>query len=688
MTQLHYTLIIVLISFHLPVHSQTRWDGGAVSNQWNNALNWSSNSVPTALDDVLLDNSFVSGSYSVVLPPMATHARTITIRPSAGQTIELTLPPTNRETPGLTVSGSGYGLNIHEGGVFRNSSGATVGNAISVRDSIRINNGGLYIHNTSGAHASSVQILSRASGTEEGIFEMDIPSASSTISLSERVFGRLRLRAAAAGGTCNYTAAGTSRAIIRTDFEIQTGVRLRLNYSDTIFVWRDFFLSADTFDLGTTTRSVVLHIRRNFQQSSGSVITESGTGVHEVVFAGTTRQTIAAPGPWLNNVALVKTGHAPLALTTPVSLPFRLSLRSGEIVTTPSSLLTLRSGCAIEADSLAINAVIFGPLRKEQMNNSSFLFPVGSATRMRWLKLEQATGSFTVEYVPSNPRSMSSLLGAGLHHISELEHWNIDASGSSSAAVKLSFIDPNSGGVTDLPSLRVARLVNGIWQNAGNTAVAGNPASDGWVRSDIAAAFSQNSRSFTLASSMQFENPLPVVDLALEAQVKKRSVELTWQMVNKEYEPVEFEVQSSDDGLRFRTFAFVPYDPGQNLYSFTCHPGMFAEYYRVRMKNRFSDIWYESVPVKLSRISSAAVSIYGSNIIGAQIQLYIQSPVDARLTMAVYDMQGGLILLAERRIEAGIRIESFDVQRLKAGMYFIRVLGPGRTNTAFRVLKR
>src|SRR5688500_11279348 len=99
MTHLHYTLLMVFFGLHIPVLSQTRWDGGAFSNQWNNALNWTSNTVPSALDDVVLDNSFITGSYTVVLPPMAAQARTITIRPSAGQTIELTLPPTNHATP-------------------------------------------------------------------------------------------------------------------------------------------------------------------------------------------------------------------------------------------------------------------------------------------------------------------------------------------------------------------------------------------------------------------------------------------------------------------------------------------------------------------------------------------------------------------------------------------------------------
>ena len=41
------------------------WDGGAGTDQWDDALNWTSNAVPTASDYVYLDHTFVAATYTV-----------------------------------------------------------------------------------------------------------------------------------------------------------------------------------------------------------------------------------------------------------------------------------------------------------------------------------------------------------------------------------------------------------------------------------------------------------------------------------------------------------------------------------------------------------------------------------------------------------------------------------------------
>ena len=48
--------------------SQKRWDGGAGDNLWSSRLNWETDSLPVLSDSVLLDNSLISGNYSVILP--------------------------------------------------------------------------------------------------------------------------------------------------------------------------------------------------------------------------------------------------------------------------------------------------------------------------------------------------------------------------------------------------------------------------------------------------------------------------------------------------------------------------------------------------------------------------------------------------------------------------------------------
>ncbi|MBO9573118.1 MAG: hypothetical protein J7497_13080, partial [Chitinophagaceae bacterium] len=231
-----HLLFYILLLISLPVFSQKKWDGGAGTNLWNDPLNWNDNIVPSSSDNIILDNSAVSGNYSVILPVTAVTVKSILIDPSASVQIDLTLPKQNTVVPALTITGPGYGLTINKGGIFRNSSGASSGTPLVVSDSIKINNEGKFIINTPRAHASNIDRISAAPGTEKGIVEFDIPDASTTISLSGRTYGSLVLKSTAWGKTLNYTAAGTSKVIIRSDLEIGDSVNFNLNFSDSILI--------------------------------------------------------------------------------------------------------------------------------------------------------------------------------------------------------------------------------------------------------------------------------------------------------------------------------------------------------------------------------------------------------------------------------------------------------------------
>ena len=647
----------ILLFVSVTCLSQKKWDGEAGSNQWSNALNWTGNTVPTATDNVVLDNSFVPANYSIALPSTAVTVRTITITPLASKAIELTLPATNTLLPGLTITGPGYGLVINSGGTFRNSSGSASGTAVRVTDSIRINNDGRYVHNSSSGHTTSVQTLATIAGTESGIFELDIPSASSTISLSGRTFGKLVLRSSAAGGTCNYTAAGTSRVNIRNTLDIGTGVNFNLNCSDTIFVGGDFIQDGGTFNLGNSTRSVVLCIQQNATQNAGGIITETGTGTQTLLMNGSAFQLVVFRGTISNQVAMVKDGSGVLWSKAPMSLPFRLQLKNGRILTS-QGLITLQAACTIVADTLAANSFIEGPLKKDGLNNQTFLFPVGKSGTMRWLQLKNATGSFTVEYFRSDPEILSNVNGSGIHHISALEYWDVTTTASSSAEVKLSFSNPGSGAITDLSSLRVARLINGTWENAGNSAVSGTPGSDGWVSSIAAGGFSANSKSFALASATGLENPLPLSSIRLKTIQQNGRTEFLW-TIEGDLMPDEIELQRSYDGINYLTINNAKYrSKKQNIYLYSIDTR--NAYYRIKTEsnettNHFSNICF--VPAALNKLT----------------------------TFALFDASGRLIKTFNEYSFSINKVMNNHVSGLKAGVYFVREVNG---NNVFKYIKQ
>ena len=150
------------------------WTGFGGNASWTNSLNWSGNSLPQPTDDVLLDNSELPVSYQVTLPDAAVILKSILISPSPGRDIELVLPASNAIINGLTVTGPGYGIELKAGAIFRNASGLSAGESLSIADSMMIHDGGRYIHQTRASHANNIlRILSTANGTEQGIFDFD-----------------------------------------------------------------------------------------------------------------------------------------------------------------------------------------------------------------------------------------------------------------------------------------------------------------------------------------------------------------------------------------------------------------------------------------------------------------------------------------------------------------------------------
>lgn len=546
--------------------SQVFWDGGGAEGQWSDPLNWSTDLLPGSHDHVVLDNSMFIEDYTIVILE-AVQVLTIRIAPAPGRTIELILPPANREAPGIVATGPGYGLTIGNGGVFRNASGAESGTPVDISDSIKIENGGRYIHNTARSHAANVQVLSRAHGTELGIMEFDIPDASSTLSFSGRSYGTLILKAERAGGSLNYTAAGTNGLTIRGNWVIESGVQLSMNFSDTINVMGDILLNGGTVNLGNTSRSVVVDLKGHLRQSADAVITETGAGVQQVRLSGEGIQEIEMDGEMLNEIAFVKDGSSVARILRPLTLPYRLELREG-VVNTASALLTLGPACRVVADTLSSESYVEGPLKKTGLDESAFTFPVGDGGRMRWLSVTEATGDFLVEYQHDEPLSIAVGVGPGIEHVSALEYWKLGATGPGARArLKLSFYDPHSGGVTRLDDLRVARALNGTWTNAGNEGIGGAAGANGWVTSTAIDVFSSGDEYFSLASAVSNENPLPLSLIDFDAKREGRQVSFAWAVSDADGTEV-FEVERSYDRLNFELIGECLSEKGRRQYTY------------------------------------------------------------------------------------------------------------------------
>ena len=204
--------------------AQKKWDGEGGDDQWSNALNWLPDGVPISSDDVILDNSIISSSYTVQLPAGSVSVSLLTLQiiPSSPATINLILPFANKADPGLAVTGTGDAFILENGATFKNSSGAATGNGILISSVFKIANGGRYIHNTTRGNANIINQLSIAAGTETGIFEFDVPGTTGyTLSLTGNNFGTLVFTAST--GAKSYSGSGASTLTIRGDLIVNSG---------------------------------------------------------------------------------------------------------------------------------------------------------------------------------------------------------------------------------------------------------------------------------------------------------------------------------------------------------------------------------------------------------------------------------------------------------------------------------
>ena len=247
---------------------------------------------------------------------------------------------------------------------------------------------------------------------------------------------------------------------------------------------------------------------------AGSQITASPTGLPAIELNGASIQNVFLQGTLANNIIFRMNNAKGAVLLAPLLLPYQLNLVKGNITTSPSSLLTLQTGCSIAVDSSTANSsFIDGPLRKEGLSAASyFLFPVGKGSVIRWLELKNATGSFTVEFMKDNPRMISSNYSTGIDHISSNDYWTVDAddSPSPSANTELSFANALSSGITDISTLRITQLSGGIWTNRDNIAATGTALASGSVVSESVHVFGPSAKYFALGSTINDQNPLPV----------------------------------------------------------------------------------------------------------------------------------------------------------------------------------
>lgn len=207
--------------------AQKLWDGQATDGLWGTASNWSPDGVPTASDDVLLDDSIVAGGYVVTIDVAAT-ARTVQIgTPANTSTIALWVVSTSTLPLALSIAGDGGpgdDFIVEKSGYWSNystaASGPVVGPFSSSGQTGRVKQGGFFQYGT--------VIDFDASCPADAVFfdegsTVEFWSDASATALPGRTFGNLAFYTLS---PTTFTLTGSEPLVVRDAFTIGSGVTL------------------------------------------------------------------------------------------------------------------------------------------------------------------------------------------------------------------------------------------------------------------------------------------------------------------------------------------------------------------------------------------------------------------------------------------------------------------------------
>jgi len=417
----------------------------------------------------------------------------------------------------------------------------------------------------------------------------------------------------------------------------------------------------------------------NFENETRFIDTGS-----RVRFIGALPQTItiATGDEYFSTLVLNKSAGA-LTLNNPVRIRTSLDLTSGLLNTSnPAGLVTLlASGTTTNASNTSF---VNGPMQK--IGNTNFSFPVGKGAVLRPCGVTgygaaSAASGFIAEYFPISAYTWGIPSEPTINHLSQCEYWTIDRSvGVANPVVELTWLAPNSCGVTLLPDLLVARWDDAvsIWRDRGNGGATGTLGAGVIPTAAIQSLFnaSPGPTPWTLASTTS-ENPLPISLVQFNATPDGEVVRLEW-VTASERDNAYFTIERSKDGTNFEPVMDVPGAMNStstlNYTELDREPYSGLSYYRLRQTDVDGNTTYSNVvAIMMGALNERPLVAFNN---GGGLTALHGFPAGSRF--ALQDMTGRIIVEGSTTIEGRTELQGLDLAR---GAYLFRLLNGDRTES-------
>lgn len=414
---------------------------------------------------------------------------------------------------------------------------------------------------------------------------------------------------------------------------------------------------------------------------NGSSIINFGTSAvgRGALFDGSGSQSIndalgASATPNIYSLEVNNTMGA-LTLNMPVDISTALSLTNGNIITTTTNLLTMNDDATVNGSSN--DSYVKGPIKK--IGDDAFTFPVGDGGYYRPISISApslASHAFRAEYLYQNsyPTYDSSSLDGTIEHISRREYWILDrTNGTSDVDVTLTW-DTNSGGVTELSELLVARWDGATWKDHGNGGTTGDLSSGSVVTSAAVTSFSP----FTLGSTT-VNNPLPVNLVSFKAVPDNGNVVNLYWTTAAEKDNNFFTVERSKDARAWEEILEIR-GAGNSIkkidyFAIDYAPIEGCCYYRLKQTNfngKFSYSFIVSVEFKV--YAKASINLFPNPVKEQNITVNLIGMKEKQVLVVLRDHSGKKIYSKSLIVDTENELTVIDINnRLSAGYYLLTV---------------
>jgi len=412
------------------------------------------------------------------------------------------------------------------------------------------------------------------------------------------------------------------------------------------------------------------NIRISHDLTTTTTLTHGG---QTVTLNGATPQTISGGTPPTFHT-LVQDGSGGTTVNTNTSIASLLTLTDGLITPGGGTLKILNGGSASAGGALTY---VNGALTK--VGNVPFTFPVGStrygAVSVSGIGGGSATTELTGEYFDAGP-SNSGSLEAGIHHISNLEYWDVSNGTIDVTAATVTLSTTAVSGTTIVPpavasDLLVVHYESGEWKSVG-------VGTSGTVTSFSPFAYGSKVAAISL----------PVELLHFNVNCESNDVvNFDW-ATGSEVNTGHFEILASTTGESFDSIAFVGAAGNSATeidYSYSCDNCSLYNCYRLKQVDlddvsKTFKIQYEYCE------TSKSVDVFPTMVLdNVSVVLNGYDLKSEEVLLQVYD-QTGKLMMEQPLVQAESTI-SLKSEGVGAGLYFVSI-NSGNDKITKKVLVR